>query len=141
MDELGELLQKCRDVPSLDMLSGENSMDLEAAMVSGLLLVTCAIIGGWAIISNMCTIIIGVSLSEPHTYCTAVQNPPNIYIYIYIHVYIYIIESVDSISRDEPDSPLTQYITNAGISRARYTITHFKHHHRVLRLISNRISV
>ena len=37
-----------------------------------------------------------------------------------------IIESVDSISRDEPDSPLTQYITNAGISRARYTITHFK---------------
>ena len=35
-----------------------------------------------------------------------------------------IIESVDSISRDEPDSPLTQYITNAGISRARYTITH-----------------
>ena len=52
-----------------------------------------------------------------------------------------IIESVDSISRDEPDSPLTQYITNAGISHARYTITHFKHHHRVLRLISNRISI
>ena len=52
-----------------------------------------------------------------------------------------IIESVDSISRDEPDSPLTQYITNAGISRARYTITHFKYHRRVLRLISNRISV
>ena len=36
-----------------------------------------------------------------------------------------IIESVDSISRDERDSPLTQYITNAGISRAGYTITHF----------------
>ena len=52
-----------------------------------------------------------------------------------------IIESTDSISRDEPDSPLTQYITNAGISRARYTITHFKHHHRFLRLISNGISV
>ena len=51
-----------------------------------------------------------------------------------------IIESVDSISRDEPDSPLTQYITNAGISRDRYTITHFKHHHRVPRLISNRIT-
>ena len=48
---------------------------------------------------------------------------------------------VGRLSRDEPDSPLTQYITNAGISRARYTITHFKHHHRVLRLISNRISV
>ena len=58
-----------------------------------------------------------------------------------LYILIYIIESVDSISRDEPDSPLTQYITNAGISRARYTITHFKHHHRVLRLISNRISV
>ena len=52
-----------------------------------------------------------------------------------------IIESVDSISRDEPDSPLMQYITNAGISRTRYTITHFKHHHRVLRLISNQISI
>ena len=57
------------------------------------------------------------------------------------HYRVDIIESVDSISRDEPDSPLTQYITNAGISRARYTITHFKHHHRVLRLISNGISV
>ena len=34
-----------------------------------------------------------------------------------------IIESVDSISRDERDSPLTQYITNAGISRARYTLS------------------
>ena len=54
---------------------------------------------------------------------------------------IIIIESVDSISRDEPDSPLMQYITNDGISRARYTITLFKYHHRVLRLISNRISV
>ena len=50
-------------------------------------------------------------------------------------------KDTDSISRDEPDSPLTQYITNAGISRARYTNTLFKHHHRVLRLISNRISV
>ena len=37
--------------------------------------------------------------------------------------------------------PLTQYITNGGISRARYTITHFKHYHRVLRLISCRMSV
>ena len=56
-------------------------------------------------------------------------------------VSIYIIESVDSISRDELGFPLTQYITNGGISRAGYTITHFKHHHRVLRLISNRMSV
>ena len=54
---------------------------------------------------------------------------------------VIIIESLDSISRDEPDSPMTQYITNAGISRARYTITLFKYHHRVLRLNSNRISV
>ena len=52
-----------------------------------------------------------------------------------------LIESIGSISRDERDVPLTQYITNAGISRARYNITLFKYHHRVLRLISNRISV
>ena len=45
-----------------------------------------------------------------------------------------------SISRDERGFPLTQYITNGEISRARYTTTHFKHH-RVLRLISNRMSV
>ena len=56
-------------------------------------------------------------------------------------IYILIIESTDSISRDEPDSPLMQYITNARVSRARYTITLLKYHHRVLRLISNRISV
>ena len=31
-----------------------------------------------------------------------------------------------SISRDERDASSTQYITNAGISRVRYTITHFK---------------
>ena len=54
---------------------------------------------------------------------------------------LYIIESVDSISRDERDAPLTQYITNAGITSARYAITYFKHHHRVLWLISNRLSV
>ena len=48
---------------------------------------------------------------------------------------------VDSINRDERGFPLTQYITNGGISSARNTSTHFKHHHRVLRLISNRMSV
>ena len=52
-----------------------------------------------------------------------------------------IIELVDSISRDERGFSLTQYITNGRISRARYTITHFKHHHCVPRLISNRTSV
>ena len=44
-------------------------------------------------------------------------------------------------SRDGRGFPLTQYITNGRISRARYNITHFKHNHRVLRLISNRMSV
>ena len=47
-----------------------------------------------------------------------------------------IIESVDSISKDERGFPLTQYITNGRISRGGYTFTHFKHHHRVLLLIS-----
>ena len=52
-----------------------------------------------------------------------------------------IIESVDSISKDERGFPLTQYITNGRISRGGYTFTHFKHHHRVLRLISYSMSV
>ena len=52
-----------------------------------------------------------------------------------------IIESVDSISRDERGFPLTQYITNWRISRARYTTTHFEQHNRVLWPISNRMSV
>ena len=56
-------------------------------------------------------------------------------------VTVTVLESVDSISRDERDAPLTQYITNAVITRATYTVTHFKHHHRVLWLISNRMSV
>ena len=34
-------------------------------------------------------------------------------------LYFYIIESVDSINRDKRGFPLTQYITNWGISRAR----------------------
>ena len=45
------------------------------------------------------------------------------------------------ISRDERDAPYTQYIKNAGISLSRYTITHFKHHHRVLWLIYYPMSV
>ena len=53
----------------------------------------------------------------------------------------YIIESVDSISKDERGFPLTQYITNGRISRGGYTFTHFKHHRRVLRLISYSMSV
>ena len=53
----------------------------------------------------------------------------------------YIIESIDSISKDERGFPLTQYITNGRISRGGYTFTHFKHHRRVLRLISYTMSV
>ena len=52
-----------------------------------------------------------------------------------------IIESVDSISKDERGFPLTQYITNGRISRGGYTFTHFKQHHRVLRLIFYSMSV
>ena len=52
-----------------------------------------------------------------------------------------IIKSVDSVNRDERGFPLTQYITNGGISRAKNTITHFKHHHFVLQRISNRMGV
>ena len=52
-----------------------------------------------------------------------------------------IIELVDSISKDERGFPLTQYITNGRISRGGYTFTHFKHHHRVLWLISYSMSV
>ena len=52
-----------------------------------------------------------------------------------------IIESVDSISKDERGFPLTQYITNGRISRGEYTFTHFKHDHPVLRLISYRMGV
>ena len=74
------------------------------------------------------------------------STDPMIYIYIdqYASVQIsikLIIESVDSISKDERGFPLTQYITNGRISLSGYTITHFKHHHRVLRLISYRMSV
>ena len=54
---------------------------------------------------------------------------------------LYIMESVDSISKDERGFPLTQYITNGRISRGGYTFTHFKHYHRVLRLISYRMGV
>ena len=81
-------------------------------------------------------------MSGPKLYLTASLEGTVLIIIIY---YWYdnniVIESIDSISRDERGFPLTQYITNGRISRARYTITHFKHHHRVLRLISNKMSV
>ena len=37
----------------------------------------------------------------------------NILLFVHFLKCIYIIESIDSISRDERDVPLTQYITNA----------------------------
>ena len=46
-----------------------------------------------------------------------------------------IIESVDSISRDDPGTP---YITN---TLARYTFKHSKHHHRYLQVISYPVNV
>ena len=50
-------------------------------------------------------------------------------------------DGIDSISKDDQGFPLTHYITNGRISRGGYTFTHFKHHHRVLRLISYRRGV
>ena len=52
-----------------------------------------------------CRILIGASLSEPHTYRTAGKNLRHIYIYvfyIYIYIYIYIRPSVVHV-------PLTRY--------------------------------
>ena len=43
------------------------------------------------------------------------------------HLIIYVLTLYHRVSRDERDAPLTQYITNARITCARYTITHFKH--------------
>ena len=70
-----------------------------------------------------------------------VNNTQHTYNAIIINMQNFIIESVDSISKDERGFPLTQYITNGRISRGGYTLTHFKHHHRVLRLISYSMSV
>ena len=70
--------------------------------------------------------------------CSA-ANPADIYVPSMTVLYHRV--GIDSISRDERGFPLTQYITNGRISRAGYTITHSKHHHRVLRLIFNRMSI
>ena len=53
-----------------------------------------------------------------------------------IDIILAIIKIDSMISKDERGFPLTQYITNGRISRGGFTFTHFKHHHRVLRLIS-----
>ena len=58
-------------------------------------------------ICRIFAIFIGASLSEPHLVRTMIS----LSVYI-IESVDSIIESVDSISRDELDVPLTQYITN-----------------------------
>ena len=91
--------------------------------------------------------ILTIIINFPYSTCISSffssSIPTSLFIFkmFFGRVRIRIIESVDSISRDERGFPLTQYITNGRISRARYTITHFKHHHRVLRLISYRMNV
>ena len=74
----------------------------------------------------------------PFHHMTLTRNGSPLIVYIIESV---VIESVDSISKDERGFPLTQYITNGRISRDGYTFTHFKHHHRVLRLISYSMNV
>ena len=81
------------------------------------------------------------SLVRNHEPCAKALGNNVVMIPLRTEVCAGIIESVDSINRDERGFPLTQYITNGRISRARYTITHFKHHHRILRLISIGMSV
>ena len=83
------------------------------------------------VVFKMCDSVPSARYSNLVIYCVNGASPSS----------LLIIESVDSISMDERDAPLTQYITNAGITRARYTFTHFKHHHHVLWLIYNRMSV
>ena len=89
--------------------------------------------------------ILTIIINFPYSTCISSflgsSIPTSLFIFKCFFVLVRIIESVDSISRDERGFPLTQYITNGRIARATYNITHFKHHHRVLRLISNRMSV
>ena len=80
-----------------------------------------------------------IIINFPYSTCIRVFFGSSILTSLFI--FIRIIESVDSISKDERGFPLTQYITNGRISRGGYTFTHFKHHHRVLRLISYSMSI
>ena len=83
-----------------------------------------------------------IGYKDPLKFSTSCSNAISVNIYPYfVLIFLDIIESVDSINRDERGFPLTQYITNGGISSDRNTSTYFKHHHRVLRLISNRMRV
>ena len=72
-------------------------------------------------------------VSEPMSVCRVILTRKDA---LALHIYIQL-----SLSKDERGFPLTQYITNGRISRGGYTFTHFKHHHRVLRLISYSMGV
>ena len=56
---------------------------------------------------------LGLNVSSFAHDCGCVVNGGNAMATIRVLLLFYIIESVDSISRDELDVPLTQYITNA----------------------------
>ena len=57
-------------------------------------------------------------------FCSSIPTFCSFKFFSFRSLIIIIIQWVDSISRDEPDAPLTQYITNAGISPARYIHYH-----------------
>ena len=86
-----------------------------------------------------------IIINFPYSTCIRSFFGSSILTYLFIFKMFFrslsIIESVDSISKDERGFPLTQYITNGRISRDGYTFTHYKHHHRVLRMISYSMSV
>ena len=92
---------------------------------------------------DILTIIINFPYSTCISSFVSSSIPTSLFIFkMFFRICIIIIESVDSISRDERGFPLTQYITNGRISRDR-CVTHIKHHYRkrVLWLISNRMNV
>ena len=96
------------------------------------------------VIVRRCIDILTIIINFPYStlvYITSFLAAASLLLCSFFNCFYIIIESIDSINRGELGFPLTQYITNGEISRARYTITHFKHHHRVLRQISNRMSV
>ena len=97
----------------------------------------------WLVVRRYIDILTMIS-NFPYSTCISyffgICIPISSFIFLMFFRSLRIIELVDSISRDKRGFPLTLYITNWRISRARYIFTHFKHH-RVLRLISNRMSV
>ena len=59
--------------------------------------------------------LIGASLSEPHTYRTAVQNPPYIYIFFFnIYIYTYAYARPSGVQFGPKMGPLNAQRTNVG---------------------------